>query len=133
MNVRWDAVVGQDTFWSTPPATPPSSTPAVCEPTEEGPIAVEVRLYGMLAVAQGERSLKFTLPGNATLSEVIGELQRRLDPEVLGGIVGPNGDMNRCCRIFLNGAQTEDPATPIRQAGAAAAVEIILLVAAEGG
>jgi hypothetical protein len=133
MNVRWDAVVGQDTFWSTPAAAAASSTPAARTSAGPHPVAVEVSLYGMLAVALGERTLKFELPGDAVLADVIGELQRRLGPEVLRGIVGPNGEMNRCCRVFVNGAQAEDPATPVRQGGAAATLEIILLVAIEGG
>jgi len=132
MNVRWDAVVGQDTFWSTPPAAAASPAPAVPGSAQDC-VAVDVRLFGMLGVAQRQRNFKLELPGAATLADVVAELRRRLDPEVARGIAGASGEVQRCCRVFVNGAQAEDPATPLRQGGAAAAVEIILVVAAEGG
>jgi hypothetical protein len=136
MYVRWDAVVKPDGYWSDAPRAP--AAPAVPEHGANGAaVEVEVCLYGALRVAQGERTLKFPLPAAATLADVMGELRRRLAPEVLQGILTESGELLRCCRVFVDGMQAENPDAPVRgnaRGGTSPAlVEIILLVAAEGG
>lgn len=134
MNVRWDAVVKQDNFWSKTAAAPLSEIAPVDIPADKNaPVEVEVWLYGLLGISQGERCFRLELGAGATLKDVIGELGRRLDPEVFRGIVTEGGEVFRYCRVFVDGAQAESLVTPIRRGASPATVEIILLIAAEGG
>ncbi|OGA03576.1 MAG: hypothetical protein A3I00_00005 [Betaproteobacteria bacterium RIFCSPLOWO2_02_FULL_64_12] len=134
MNVRWDAVVKQDQFWSNAVGAPAAAVPVAPNSTDAGsPVEVEVCLYGLLGVAQGERYFRFELGAGDTLRDVIGELGRRVDPEVLRGIVAEDGEVFRYCRVFVDGMQAESLATPIRRGASPTTVEIILLIAAEGG
>jgi len=134
MNVRWDAVVKEDNFWSNTALAPHPAAPRADLPLDnDAPVDVEVCLYGLLGVSQGERFFSLQLRAGASLQDVIAELGRCLDPEVFRGIVSEGGEIHRYCRVFVDGAQAESLVTPIRRGASPASVEIILLIAAEGG
>lgn len=130
--VRWDAAVGEDGFWTSAPARSHAPEPATASGARDG-LAVEVRLFGMLSAAQGPRSIDLRLPDPSTLADVLVEVRRCLGPAGARSLIGANGAPERCCRVFVNGVQAEDPTAPLQQDGGSAAVEIILVIAAEGG
>lgn len=128
MNMRWDAAVEANAFWSD--ASPSPAAPAT--PAGE-PVEVQVWLFGMLAASRAERPCKLRLAAGCSLRDVIGELGRRLEPDLLRHIVDERGEPFGHCRVFVDGMQAERWAAPIRGGGSPTTVEIILLVAAEGG
>lgn len=128
MAVRWDAVVDRSCFWTE--ADPAPRAPA---PVEGACAEVEVWLYGLLAGPQVERPLRLRLETGVTLGDAIAELRRRLDPDLYRQVVSPDGRLLRHCRVFVNGEQAEDLAAPIPCGASPASVELILLIAAEGG
>lgn len=128
MNVRWDAVVETNAFWSDARAS--SAAPAA---RAGAPVEAQVWLFGTLAGPQVERPYRLRLAAGFSLRDVIGELERRLDPDLFRRIVTERGEIFRHCRVFVDGTQAGGLATPIRSGGSPAIVEIILLVAAEGG
>lgn len=132
MSVRWDAVVKNNTYWSSRRVA--DATAAAPEAAEAGgPVEVQVWLFGRLAGPEVTNPLTLQFAGGCAVRDVIDELGRRLGPDFLRTLVGENGESFNTCRVFLDGEPARDMATPISGGPAAATVEIILFREIEGG
>ena len=132
MSVRWDAVVKNNTFWSS--RRVPDTTATVPEAAGVGgPVEVHVWLFGGLAGPGVRNPLTLQFAEGCALRGVIDELGRRLGPEFLRTLVSESGESFNTCRMFLDGEPAKDMATPIYGGPAAATVEIILFREIEGG
>lgn len=132
MSVRWDAVVKNNTYWSSRRA--PDATAAAQETKGAGaPVEVQVWLFGRLASPEVANPLVLRLAAGCTVRDVFDELGRRLGPDFLRILVSESGESFNTCRVFLDGEPAEDMATRISGGPAAASVEIILFREIEGG
>ena len=127
MNVRWDAVVERGASGRRP--KPASPAPGGDHPT----VAVHVWPYGVLNARVAQRPIVLELRDGFTLREAFAALARRHGAALLEGVLDRAGNKFRHCRVFVEGEPVEDmdarvpcPRTPAR-------MELILLVAAEGG
>ncbi|MCC6887273.1 MAG: MoaD/ThiS family protein [Hyphomicrobiales bacterium] len=128
MSTRWDAVV-DPAAGRLPPA------PVVSVPLRSltGTIAVEVRLFGALASTCATRTVRLELPPQATIADVFAGLCRELGESFLANLVDESGAKRRHCRLFVGGYAVEDVSTPLAATADPSNIEIILLVAPEGG
>lgn len=128
MNVRWDAAVGDSHFWSEqPPAARPAPGAAA-----HGTVEVRVWPFGILAASGVQRPIMLGLGEGFTLRNVIAGLETRFGAEFLDGMLDDKGELISHCRVFVDGRMIESLALPV-PSGPQANVEIILLVATEGG
>lgn len=131
MGIRWDAVVDPakaDLIEAPPPA------PRIILDQRIDRIPVEVRLFGALAATGAQqRSIRLELPCDATIGEVFARLGDHLGHSFLAHLVDENGAKRRHCRLFVGGYAVESLNTPLAATADPSQVEIILLVAPEGG
>ena len=130
MSVRWDAVVKNNTYWSSRRGPDAAATPA---PGEGAPVEVQVSLFGGLASPSVPNPLVLRFAAGRPVRDVFDEIGRRLGLEFLRSLVSENGEPFNTCLVFLDGEQVRDMATPISGGAAAATVEIILFREIEGG
>jgi len=128
--VRWDAVVdraatGADTQVPSPSLRVPESSARS--------IPINVQLFGALAAAGGARSCKFELSAPATVADALAVLKERLGERLTANMLDHTGAKRRHCRLFVNGHPVEDVRAPLPASGEPAEIEIILLIAPEGG
>ncbi len=128
MNVRWDAVV--DRAAEEPGEAPPSQAPA-----DRGArnIEVHVRLFGSLASQSTERSFRLELPSTATVADALGVVGERLGEGFLAQVLDESGAKRRHCRLFVGGYPIESLRTALRATPNPSEIDIILLIAPEGG
>ena len=127
MEVRWDAVVQENSFWSecTRPDTPVADTNRLA--------CVQVWLFGSLADGVAERPLNVEIRGLFSVGDVIAEIGRRCGRAFLDRVTAPGGGILGYCRVFVNGQSVDDATAPIRTTESPTQIEMILLTAAEGG
>jgi hypothetical protein len=132
MNVRWDVVVDRAAsavdYYKIPPPLPRAENyrPA-------GNIQIHLQWFGALASLSVERSLKLELPPPATIADVLAALKGRLGELFLARVLDKTGAKHRYCRLFVDGYPIEDLRTMIDAAANPIEIEIILLIAPEGG
>lgn len=132
MNIRWDAVV-------TPSRCATKVQPWIGDGTDSpggdgGEAAsINVWLYGTLAIGVVERPVRLQLPAPFSTDMVICELGCRLGNAFRERVLDADGRKLCYCRVFVDGAEVEDPVQPIHAGEAPATVEMILLTAIEGG
>jgi hypothetical protein len=127
MNIRWDLVVDRK---PADGGTPPPCRSRLGPDHGGGRIAVRVQLFGALAVASEQRSLALELPAGATVRDVLATLGHLLGETFLVHVLDAGGAKRRYCRLFVGGYPVEDLQMPL---GATAEIDIILLIAPEGG
>jgi len=132
MNVRWDAVVDRAAsavdYYKIPPLSPRAENP---QPV--GNIQIHLQLFGALASLSVERSLKLELPAPATIADMLAALKERLGESFLARVLDNAGAKHRYCRLFVDGYPVEDLQTLIDVTAHPIEIEIILLIAPEGG
>ncbi len=129
MNVRWDAVVDR-------PAAATRETPAPAERAAEpgaDTTEVHVRLFGALASTGAERSFRLELPAVAMIADVVSLLGGRLGEGFLAQVLDENGAKRRHCRLFVDGYPIESLQAALRATPDPSEIDIILLIAPEGG
>lgn len=94
---------------------------------------MHVWLFGVLSRLDPERPVVLHLPDGFTAGDVVTRLGERYGAKFLGHVLSAPGEKFSHCRIFVNGSPVEDLDTPIEANGSAADIEMILLIAAEGG
>lgn len=94
---------------------------------------VQIWLFGMLARFATERPLVLHLPANATFGQAINTLARRLGPKFAEQVIQAPGKAFNHCRIFADGRQIEDLSETIGGTEPTSNIEMILIMAAEGG
>ncbi len=128
MEVRWDATVSDNSFWSEQGL----AARPVLEAPPHGTVEVRVWPFGILAGSGVQRPIRLGLSGGFTLRDVLAELKTRFGAGFLEGMLDEQGELISHCRVFVDGRMIESLAVPV-PSGAQADVEIILLVATEGG
>ena len=131
MNVRWDAVV--DRAATAVDFKIPLRLPRAENPQPAGNIQIHLHLFGTLASFGVERSIKLELPPPATIADVLATLKERLGELFLARVLDKAGAKHRYCRLFVDGYPIEDLQTLIDVMASPVEVEIILLIAPEGG
>jgi len=132
MNVRWDAVVDRAAsavdYYKIPPLLPraENSQPA-------GNIQIHLQLFGALAPLAMERSIKLELPPPATIADVLAALKVRFGELFLARVQDKAGAKHRYCRLFVDGYPIEDLQTLLGATANPIEIEIILIIAPEGG
>jgi hypothetical protein len=129
-SVRWDAVVDRR---AAQVRMTPSAGPAPVSTQSAGRIEVHVQLFGALASLQSERSVRFALPAGATIADVLARLGERLGDDFLDRVLDEAGAKRRHCRLFVAGYAVEDLQTPLHGSADPTEIDIILLIAPEGG
>lgn len=123
MTVRWDAVVQRSGFWAA------GESAKGDEPG--GAVRARVEIFGALASRLPERRFLVDLPAGGSVHDIVKEVARRAGREFAARALTPSGQLQRCCRAFVDGAPVDDPHA--RLPGGHAAIELILLTSAEGG
>jgi hypothetical protein len=129
MGIRWDAVVD-------PAAVGRHQSrplPQTVIDRRSGRIGVRVRLFGALAALSAERSLRLELPAATTIAGVLAALGERLGEAFLAQLLDERGAMRRYCRLFVGGYPVEDVGMPLDATADPTEIDIILLIAPEGG
>jgi hypothetical protein len=129
MNVRWDAVVDRAAVATRETPAPPGRP---VEPSAGG-IEVHVRLFGALASTSAERSFRLGLAATATIADVVTLLGERLGDGFLAQVLNENGAKRRHCRLFVGGYPIENLQTALGATPDPREIDIILLIAPEGG
>ena len=132
MNVRWDAVIDRSATNTANLVEKPTSRRAARRSGADR-VNAHVALFGALASVSAERSIELELPTTATIADVLAALGGRLGEEFLARVLAPGGAKHRHCRLFVDGYPIEDMTMPIDAAAEPTQIEIILLIAPEGG
>ena len=130
MNIRWDAVVDSTAVES--PRAPPVLPQPIVDRNSAG-ISVRVRLFGALAALSCQQSVELMLPVGALVADVIAILGERLGEIFSAQVVDASGVKRRYCRLFVAGYPVENLQTPLYPTSDLTEIDIILLIALEGG
>ncbi len=130
MSVRWDAVVDRSAVQAREAAPRP---PTRALDQARGRIAVPVRLFGALASQSAERSFRLALPAAATVADLLVVLGERRGDGFLAQVLDETGAKRRHCRLFVGGFPIEDVDTALAATADPSEIDIILLIAPEGG
>ncbi len=96
-------------------------------------IRVRVQLFGALAALSEQQSGELALPAGVTVGDVIAILGDRLGEAFSTLVLDASGAKRRYCRLFVSGYPVEDLRTPLSPAAELTEIDIILLIAPEGG
>ena len=131
MNVRWDAVVDRTAAGGIDKTPPPLPWSTSNQRTDC--IQVHVQLFGALASVSAERSIRLQLPTTTTVADVLAILGERLGDSFLARVLTKTGAKHYHCRLFVDGYPVEDLQASLNVASEPTHIEIILLIAPEGG
>ncbi len=96
-------------------------------------VEVRVWLFGALSALSAERPLVLGLAPGFTAGDVIEHLGDSLGDEFLSRVLAAPGEKFSHCRLFADGFAVEDLDAPIRSSGETTVIELILMIAPEGG
>ncbi len=96
-------------------------------------VSVRVWLFGALSALATERPMVLPFTEGFTAGEVIARLGEKLGGEFVDRVLSAPGEKFSHCRIFVDGYAVERLDAPIPTSGATAEVELILMIAPEGG
>lgn len=130
MSIRWDAVVDRSAQQVREAALRPSQR---TRERGSGRIEVHVRLFGSLASPSSERSFRLALSAAATIADVLVAVGERLGDGFLAQVLDEAGAKRRHCRLFVGGFPIDDIDTPLAATCDPSEIDIILLIAPEGG
>ena len=128
--IRWDAVV-DPRLANIGKAQRRIASPAMNGPA--GSIQVHVQLFGALAAHCSERSLWLEQPAGTRIVDILAAAEERLDASLLVHVLDESGNKRRHCRLFVGGYAVEDPQTPLAGTANPTEIDIILIIAPEGG
>lgn len=129
MSVRWDAVVDRTAAGIC--GTPVSPQSAAGQ--SAGMIEVHLQLFGVLAWMSAERSVRLELTTTATIADVLAVAGERLGDWFLAQVLDETGAKRHHCRLFVGGHPVENLQTPLSATVDPSNMDIILLIAPEGG
>ena len=130
MNIRWDAVVNPATVASHR-ASPVLPAPVINRNSDG--IRVRVQLFGALAALSGQQSVELALSAGMLVADVIAILGEQLGETFSAHVIDAAGAKRRYCRLFVAGYPVEDLQTPLYPSNELTEIDIILLIAPEGG
>jgi hypothetical protein len=128
--IRWDAVIAPRTA-SIESARPPATCTVVSR--SAGLIQVHVQLFGALSALSAERSIRLNLPTHSTIADALMAVEQRLGGAFRAQVLDETGAKQRHCRLFVGGYAVEDLQSQLDGATDPTEIEIILLIAPEGG
>jgi hypothetical protein len=128
MYVRWDAVVDRATA-----AAGSSCSGTACSASAGDTIQAGVQLFGALSSMSPERRIKLVLPSGATVSDMLAVLGERLGKPLIAHVLDRMGRKHRHCRLYVDVYPIEDVHARLAARAQPTQVEIILLIAPEGG
>ena len=129
MSIRWDAVVDRSAADFGRP--PPRSRSAVCQVANR--FQVRIRLFGALASLSAEQTIQFELDAGATLADMLAVAGERFGESFLAHVLDETGAKRRHCRMFAGGYPVDDLQTQLSATIDPSNIDIILLIAPEGG
>jgi hypothetical protein len=132
MNVRWDAVINRSATNTVNLVEKPTLRRAASRLGADR-VKAHVALFGALASVSAERSIQLELPTTATIADALAALGGRLGEGFLARVLDPVGAKHRHCRLFVDGYPIEDMTMLIDAGAEPTQIEIILLIAPEGG
>jgi hypothetical protein len=127
MYVRWDAVVDRTD------ATGSARSGAASRSSSGDSIQADVQLFGALSSLSAERRIGLALPSGATVADMLAALGKRLGKPLLAHVLDHMGRKHRHCRLFVDGYPVEDVNARLAAGQVPMQIEIILLIAPEGG
>jgi len=130
MYVRWDAVIDRAAGAGGPICDP---VPRNASPAVAGTIHADVQLFGALSSLSTERRIALALPSGATVADMLTVLGERLGKSLLAHVLDHAGRKHRHCRLFVDGYPIEDVNARLDPRAEPTNIEIILLIAPEGG
>jgi len=130
MNVRWDTVVDRSAVERL--KAPPPAPQSVIDPSADS-IRVRVQLFGALAALSPRQAVELVLPAGATIAALVEMLADELGETFPTHVIDASGAKRRHCRLFVAGYPVEDLQTPLYPATEPTEIDIILLIAPEGG
>ena len=130
MTVRWDAAADPALVESR---KAPAAFRHPAPPGTADSIRIRVRLFGALAALSAQQAAECVLPAGTTVTDVIETLGERLGETFLAHVADANGVKHRHCRLFVSGFPIEDLSTPLYATDQLTEIDIILLIAPEGG
>jgi hypothetical protein len=133
MNVRWDAVVISHPESASAALAAVQSSPQLVARQCPDCIQVQVHLFGVLSSLSVNRLIELSLPLSATIADVLAVLRQRLGEGFLPQVLDRAGKKHRHCRLFVDGYVVEDVNTRLAAKAEPTQIEIILLIAPEGG
>jgi len=92
-----------------------------------------VQLFGALASLSAERRVRLALPSGATVADMLAALGERLGQPLVAHVLDHAGRKHRHCRLFVDGYPVEDVHARLDAKAEPTQIEIILLIAPEGG
>lgn len=129
--IRWDAVIASRISGiENTPSPPPAARAA---DRSAGSIQVHVRLFGALAALSAERSIRLDLPARSTVADALKAVEQRLGASFRTHVLDDAGTKRRHCRLFVGGYAVEDLRTQLDGTADPTEIDIILLIAPEGG
>ncbi len=96
-------------------------------------IRVRVQFFGALAALNSQRSVELVVPAGTLVAEVIAILGEQFGETFSTQVIDAGGAKRRYCRLFVAGYPVEDLQTPLYPANELTEIDIILLIAPEGG
>jgi len=129
MNVRWDAVVDRS---AAAKLKAPPAAPCVIDRDADS-IRLRVQLFGALAALSARQSVELALPAGVTVAALIEMLADQFGENFPTHVIDATGAKRRHCRLFVAGYPVEDLQTPLYPATEPTEIDIILLIAPEGG
>jgi hypothetical protein len=99
----------------------------------EGDIEVEIALFGFLTTVTDKTRVTLKLPAGSVVADILAALGEECGTAVLKALKDENGELNECCRIFVDGVLLKNAGSRISPEGGSAKIEMILLMANEAG
>jgi hypothetical protein len=128
--IRWDAVV--DPRLANIGRAQHCTAPAAMDRPADS-IQVHVQLFGALAAHRSERSVWLEQAAGTRIIDILAAAEERLGASLLVHVLDESGSKRRHCRLFVGGYAVEDPHTPLAGTANPTEIDIILLIAPEGG
>tara|TARA_B100001964_G_C14229108_1_gene599139 strand:+ start:1079 stop:1528 length:450 start_codon:yes stop_codon:yes gene_type:complete len=96
-------------------------------------IEIRISLFGILAMQIPERPMVLTMPRATTVSHIITNLEKKYLHSIPEMAAEDPAGLSPYCRVFIDGYPLEDFDHPLDNGKPAIELEMILLLAYEGG
>ncbi|HEY1364575.1 MAG TPA: MoaD/ThiS family protein [Xanthobacteraceae bacterium] len=130
--IRWDAVVDPAATAHGADLARRRAVPRAID-RGAGSVHVHLQLFGALAMLGSKRSIRLQVSAGTTIAELIALAQERLGVPLLAHLLDEAGEKHRHCRLFVGGYPVDELRNPLDAVDEPVEIDIILLIAPEGG